>query len=788
MQYKKIERIDIKNSLTNFNDNQEIVFDVNNQLNFIYGTNGTGKSTLSNLLYLSTQKFQNYDISSKLLDLQNVSNDGKLNVSIWYTDETSTIINDKEINNPIKIPVFNRKYIDSKITDQVDFKNNKFNEQSLIYGIELESKTKYFTKLQEVSKLKEDGINLKENIINNIQKEIKKISNDIGAKTNNKVFNEYNLENLEKISNDEIPSNINDLYTTHISLIQNLKNINEEDKVYFKIDFLENNILNDKINIIDDIIKFNDDKTKLEFVTNYLDNYESNERDWKIQGLSYIKDNKCPFCDSNIQNNSIIDIYKSYISSRIKKYRDLISNNLRELNAMKEQLNNKELLIQKLKKLDNLFNTNIATELDKLYENVLKFLQLVIDALQEKNKDINFYKDCTDNLIFAKEQDIIDIKKNYKKIKIDIENSNIKVNNSTKQRSKENERFLSSIGKYIIYNEIDKDLINLKELRNYFKEKEKELNDLEKAYKEELKTKNILLNTLNSILEEFNITKYRVNENFDLCLNDVVVSFKANEYLSDGEKNIIALSLFISELELLYTEQEKSIIFIDDPITSVDYPNLYNIYVYMEELISKNTNSQFIITSHNTTFLNLFKFRYKKKANYIKLTTNNVGKTITEIDDSKLDTSYIEKLKEIYKVSKEKKIYSNQKLYIHNYCRYIIETLSRFEYPDYDSDTSSSTHYITMLINKITENKLDYDISPIKLKALNKIINKGSHATIENVLDDEMYVDLDYIYCCDAIIRYLKKSYIGQYNLVSFEYDKNNVIANSENKNTKIDL
>ena len=56
MQYKKIERIDIKNSLTNFNDNQEIVFDVNNQLNFIYGTNGTGKSTLSNLLYLSTQK------------------------------------------------------------------------------------------------------------------------------------------------------------------------------------------------------------------------------------------------------------------------------------------------------------------------------------------------------------------------------------------------------------------------------------------------------------------------------------------------------------------------------------------------------------------------------------------------------------------------------------------------------------------------------------------------------------------------------------------------------------
>lgn len=71
-----------------------------------------------------------------------------MSISICYNDETSTIFPD-DISNPQKIPVFNKNYIDSRITYQSDFKNNKFQEQTLNYGIELESKTNYNKKLAE---------------------------------------------------------------------------------------------------------------------------------------------------------------------------------------------------------------------------------------------------------------------------------------------------------------------------------------------------------------------------------------------------------------------------------------------------------------------------------------------------------------------------------------------------------------------------------------------------------------------------------------------------------------
>ena len=115
----------------------------------------------------------------------------------------------------------------------------------------------------------------------------------------------------------------------------------------------------------------------------------------------------------------------------------------------------------------------------------------------------------------------------------------------------------------------------------------KEAEELKKIYQEELKGKNELLKTINSILDDFTITNYRIDEKFDLYLNDCSVSQKADRLLSDGEKNIIAFALFISELKLLYSETEKSIIFIDDPITSVDYPNLYSIYNYLIDIIHK---------------------------------------------------------------------------------------------------------------------------------------------------------------------------------------------------------
>ena len=227
----------------------------------------------------------------------------------------------------------------------------------------------------------------------------------------------------------------------------------------------------------------------------------------------------------------------------------------------------------------------------------------------------------------------------------------------------------------------------------------------------------------------------------------------------------------MSELKLLYNQNEKGIIFIDDPITSMDYPNIYNIYNYICDLIKENSNSQIILTSHNIKFLNMFKMNFKN-SQYILLKENKNGKTIILNDDNKFSSNYLEKLKEIYKVYIENNIESKQKLYIHNYCRYIIETISRFEFPNHNDESDSSRYYINQLIDKIDNGKTQYDISKNAIKSVYNIINKGSHATIDIVHDDEEYEDSDYINCCKVIIKYIKVAYLGQYDYLSSNYSK----------------
>lgn len=135
---------------------------------------------------------------------------------------------------------------------------------------------------------------------------------------------------------------------------------------------------------------------------------------------------------------------------------------------------------------------------------------------------------------------------------------------------------------------------------------------------------------------------------------------------------------------------------------------------------------------------------------------------------------YLEKLKEIFKVYKTGIITNSQKLYIHNYCRYVLETISRFEYPINDNESSSSKYYLNKIISNIENHISDYEISKVSLQSLMKIVNKGSHATIDEVHDSEHFEDNHYIDSCTAIIKFIKKDYNGQYELLSSDYDRMN--------------
>jgi len=560
----------------------------------------------------------------------------------------------------------------------------------------------------------------------------------------------------------------------HIAYIQNLKDLNENNKILFKCNFFElTNDFEKKLESINKSIIFNEDKEKTEASRSILDHLSEELRQWKLSGVNYIENNKCPFCDNDITSNELVEKYINYVDSKVSKMKQFISV---EINEFNNYINNTDQQISIIKSkaqyLDAIFKTNLSEELEKFYNKVKEFLDKVLVILTEKIKNEYLLIDCSSFI------EPIDINV-YHKLKIQyddlnkkITEINKKIDSSTSDKTKRNDEYFKTVAIYLSYYEVENEIHKLKDIEEKIKNILVELKPLKEAYESELREKNILLKKINEILDDFNINNYRVDEEFDLCLNGEKVSFCVEKLLSNGEKSIIAFALFISELELYYSDLEKNIIFIDDPISSLDYPNLYGIYNYINNLIEKNKNSQFIICSHNTMFLNLFKFDYpNKRAVYFKFLDDN-GKTKILNDNDNLDSIYLEKLKEIFSVYKTNSVTNIQKLYIHNYCRYVLETISRFEYPINNNESTSSKYYLNKIIENI-ENKIDeYEISKISLQSLMKIVNKGSHATIDVVHDGEQFEDNNYIECCKAIIKFIKKEYNGQYELLNTDYAK----------------
>ena len=110
----KITSINIESSFTKFIDSQEIKIPSDKKTNciFIYGKNGSGKSSISKLFYTNNKYIEGKEYIDDLLQLKTKRAIKDLNVKINFDNNTSNIFTGNSIINPIKIPVFNQEYID----------------------------------------------------------------------------------------------------------------------------------------------------------------------------------------------------------------------------------------------------------------------------------------------------------------------------------------------------------------------------------------------------------------------------------------------------------------------------------------------------------------------------------------------------------------------------------------------------------------------------------------------------------------------------------------------------
>ncbi len=89
---------------------------------------------------------------------------------------------------------------------------------------------------------------------------------------------------------------------------------------------------------------------------------------------------------------------------------------------------------------------------------------------------------------------------------------------------------------------------------------------------------------------------------------EIIRNGKKAHHLSEGECSLIAFCYFMAKLEDTETKGSKPIIWIDDPISSLDSNHIFFVYSLINaEIIAKQEFEQIFISTHNLDFLKYLK-------------------------------------------------------------------------------------------------------------------------------------------------------------------------------------
>ncbi|MBF4344353.1 hypothetical protein EAY39_27115, partial [Vibrio anguillarum] len=84
---------------------------------------------------------------------------------------------------------------------------------------------------------------------------------------------------------------------------------------------------------------------------------------------------------------------------------------------------------------------------------------------------------------------------------------------------------------------------------------------------------------------------------------------------SEGECSLLAFCYFLAKLDDVATKDSKPIIWIDDPISSLDGNHIFFIYSLLNaEVVEKGKFAQLFVSTHNLDFL---KYLKRLKDNYL---------------------------------------------------------------------------------------------------------------------------------------------------------------------------
>ncbi|EQA8509523.1 AAA family ATPase [Campylobacter jejuni] len=598
-------------------------------INIFYGRNYSGKTTLSRIARSFELKKHNEDFL-----------DGNFKIKL---EDGSFLTQNDVINSNLDIRVYNSDFVKENLNYLYDKKGNIKGFKSI--GVEQKDIKESIEKRKEIlktrnEKLKDIQAN-RENISKTQQAKIKTLNEKLIDKAK-LVKSEPNLikqgSNYDKrnLENDliEIKDNINAYILNNEEQNQLIKILEDKEKqnIIFKNTFNKDNfqgIFTYSLKILEKevIIK---------------ENLTSELRKWLEEGLEFHKEHsftqQCKFCNNPLTLERIA----------------WIENNIKDDSGEKEQIE---------KELKDL--------LDNFESYKLESKKLLLGIEYE-----NFYSNYKDIFIGLKEQlgvsianyneELLKIEKKLTKKKKDVftpmklENINdfsdeiLQILNKIENLCKENNEYAKNL---LSKQDEARERLRLNEVAKFAKDsdylaKQDEVEILQQninILEESIKTQDNKINLLNKRIENYktklsnletstsNINKYlksyfghnmlelkakkddkgQLNGEFEILRNG-----KQAKNLSEGECSLVAFCYFVASLEDANTKDKNPIIWIDDPISSLDNNHIFFIFSLIEnEIVEKDSFKQFFISTHNLDFL-----KYTKRLKKIKPKQNENSK------------------------------------------------------------------------------------------------------------------------------------------------------------------
>lgn len=721
-----IKKIDIKNVATY--DNQGVQFDDLKKVNFIYGANGCGKTTISNFIYdNSDSKF-----NSSSLTWQNAL--------------------------PLKALVYNKEFRER------NFGKGKLNGVFTLGEATAEQIKIIEQKNEELKAIKADGVK-KHETFDKLTADKNKLENDFKESTWTKVYKKHEVALKEafqgSMQKESFKSKILQEFTSNSASLETLDNIHAKAETIFgeqpeRIDPIsqisfERVLEIETTEIWKKIIVGKADVDIARLIQRL------NINDWVNQGKEYIEDTTCPFC----QQKTITDDFKKQIESFFdEKY----LNDIKQLKELKQEYNNlTQNIINQLNGIEATQKSFINTKLN--IDKYSAFLKTLISQNTTNNEFLNSKVKEPSRSI-----ELISIREQADLISDLINQANTEIkkhNDIVTNFATERNNLIKAIWRYLI----EEYKTEISQFNNQKNGLETGITNIDTQYKAkiaeyktldaEIKNLNKNVTSIQPAIDEINrILKSYGFFNFEIvpAQDDGFYQIQredgtvAETTLSEGEITFITFLYYLQLTKGGISEDEvnnERVLVIDDPISSLDSNVLFVVSTLIKDIIKhikedKGNIRQLILLTHNVYF--------HKEVSFIDGRTKTCSKTnfwilrkndkTTGLQSFKMDNPIQSSYELLWQELKSEDVKST--LTVQNVMRRIIENYFKLlgKYGDDDLILKFST-------------KEEQEIC----RSLISWINDGSHS-----INDDLYVELQ-----DRTIETYKKVFKDIFVLTKHE-------------------